>query len=153
MVKAEQGTLRRILLGLCCGDSARADDLAQDTLLRAYVAADSFSGSTRFRAWLLRIAYNCFIDNLRRLGPPKISIENREASAVHSDSLPDVRYEYQELYDALSRLPEKERSAIVLKYFEDLPVKEIAAVLKIPSGTVKYYLSIGRKHLKQHLSL
>ena len=46
-----------------------------------------------------------------------------------------------------------QRTAIVLHYFEDLPVKEIAAIMDIPVGTVKYYLSVGRKHLKEHIRL
>ena len=50
------------------------------------------------------------------------------------------------------RIPEKERTAIALHYFEDLPIKEIATIMGIPSGTVKYYLSVGRGHLKEYLS-
>ena len=50
-------------------------------------------------------------------------------------------------------IPEKERTAIVLHYFEDLSIKEISSIMQIPSGTVKYYLSVGRDHLKKHIRL
>ena len=51
------------------------------------------------------------------------------------------------------RIPEKERTAIVLHYFEDLKVQEIAAIMQIPAGTVKYHLSVGRDHLRQYIRL
>ena len=47
----------------------------------------------------------------------------------------------------------KYKTAIILFYFEDRPIKEIAAILQIPSGTVKYHLSSGRTHLKQYIRL
>ena len=62
-------------------------------------------------------------------------------------------FRYQRLYLALDTLPEKEKAAIVLFYFEDLKIKEISSILGIPSGTVKYHLSSGRAHLKKRLSL
>ena len=57
------------------------------------------------------------------------------------------------LQQALALIPEKERTAIVLHYFEDMPAKDIAAVMRAPIGTVLYWLSSGRKHLKQHIRL
>lgn len=65
----------------------------------------------------------------------------------------EVRACQGQLRRALVRIPEKERTAIVLHYFEDLPIREIAVVMGIPAGTVKYYLSVGRNHLKQHIRL
>ena len=148
-VKACQGQLRRFLTSLC-GDAALADDIAQEALVRAYVSSGRFIGS--FKAWLFRIAYNCFIDNLRRVHEAAASLESPEALRVPDAAASDAAFRHEELRRALSRIPEKERTAIVLHYFEDLPVKEIAAVMQVPSGTVKYYLSVGRDHLKQHIS-
>ena len=148
-VKACQGQLRRFLTSLC-GDAALADDIAQEALVRAYVSSGRFIGS--FKAWLFRIAYNCFIDNLRRVHEAA-ALESPEALRVPDAAASDAAFRHEELRRALSRIPEKERTAIVLHYFEDLPVKEIAAVMQVPSGTVKYYLSVGRDHLKQHISL
>jgi len=148
-VRACQGQLRRFLTSLC-GDAALADDIAQEALVRAYVSSGRFTGS--FKAWLFRIAYNCFIDNLRRVHEAA-SLESPEALRVPDAAASDAAFRHEELRRALSRIPEKERTAIVLHYFEDLPVKEIASVMQVPSGTVKYYLSVGRDHIKQHISL
>lgn len=148
--RACQGQLRRFLASLC-GDAALADDIAQEALVRAYVMSDRFSGS--FKAWLFRIAYNCFIDHLRRLPPLVVDLTAPEALHVAGNEDSDASFRHEDLKQALSRIPEKERAAIVLHYFEDLPIKDIAAIMDIPAGTVKYYLSMGRNHLKQHIRL
>ena len=149
-VRACQGQLRRFLASLC-GDAALADDLAQEALVRAYVSSDRFIGN--FKAWLFRIAYNCFLDNLRRVPAPSASMDSPEVLHVADGSASDAAFRHEELRRALTRIPEKERTAIVLHYFEDLPVKEIASIMQIPAGTVKYHLSVGRDHLRQHIRL
>jgi RNA polymerase sigma-70 factor (ECF subfamily) len=152
-VRTCQGPLRQFLASLC-GDTALADDIAQEALVRAYVASDRFVGN--FKAWLFRIAYNCFIDNLRRLPPSPLSIDSTEVMREADGAIgarPDGAFRNEELRQALARIPEKERTAIILHYFEDLSVKEIAAVMQIPAGTVKYHLSMGRTRLKQYIRL
>ena len=62
LVRAEQESLRRFLLALCGGNAFEADDIAQDALIRAYVASGSFLGLSRFSTWLFQIADNCYID-------------------------------------------------------------------------------------------
>jgi len=147
-VRACQGQLRRFLASLC-GDAALADDIAQEALTRAYVTSGRFIGN--FKAWLFRIAYNCFIDHLRRSPIPAVELDSREAMHLAGGSASDASFEHEELLHALALIPEKERTAIVLFYFEDLPIKEIASIMGAPSGTVKYYLSVGRNHLKEHI--
>jgi len=153
LVRIEQEPLRRFLLALCGGDSALADDIAQDALVRAYVASGSFLGRSKFKTWLFRIAYNCYIDHCRKFTPAKVDAESSEALNLASGDSADSRFRYQQLYQALDRIPEKEKAAIVLFYFEDKSIKEIAAILDMPSGTVKYHLSVGRTHLKDYLSV
>ncbi len=149
-VRACQGPLRRFQASLC-GDSALADDIAQEALVRAYVSSGRFIGN--FKAWIFKIAYNCFIDNLRRIPAPAVDLDAPAAQHVADGSASDASFQHEELRRALALIPEKERTAIVLHYFEDLPVKEIAAIMQAPAGTVKYYLSVGRDHLKQHIRL
>jgi RNA polymerase sigma-70 factor (ECF subfamily) len=151
LVRAEQEPLRRFLLALCCGDSALADDIAQDALVRAYVASGSFLGLSKFSTWLFRIAYNCYIDHCRKAKPEHASVD--DALDLPASDTSDAAFRYQQLYRALDRLPEKEKAVISLFYFEDRSIKEIAAILGIPQGTVKYHLSMGRTHLKQHIQL
>lgn len=62
LVEEVQGPLRRFLCVLCGGDASRADDLAQEALLKAYLSFEGFEGRARFSTWLFRIAYNCFYD-------------------------------------------------------------------------------------------
>lgn len=150
-VRAEQESLRRFLLALCCGDSLEADDIAQDALIRAYVSSGSFLGLSKFSTWLFKIAYNCYIDHHRKTRPEIISTDTPQALNVPATEETDASFRHQRLYQALERLSEKEKAVIALHYFEDRSIKDIAAILQIPEGTVKYYLSVGRNHLKSLL--
>ena len=151
LVRAEQEPLRRFLLALCGGDAALADDIAQDALVRAYVASGSFLGLSKFSTWLFRIAYNCYIDHCRKVRPDQTSLE--DAVALPASETSDAAFRYQQLYQALERIPEKEKAAIAHFYFEDKSITEISAILHMPQGTVKYQLSMGRNHLKQYIQL
>lgn len=153
LASAGQESLRRFLLVLCNGDAATSDDIAQEALVNAYMAHSSFRGASRFETWLFRIAYNCFIDHLRRSPEGAVDLDSREAMRLTGGAASDASFEHEELQRALKLIPEKERTAIVLFYFEDLPIKEIASIMDAPAGTVKYYLSTGRNHLKEHLEL
>lgn len=151
LVRAEQESLRRFLLALCGGNAFEADDIAQDALIRAYVASGSFLGLSRFSTWLFRIAYNCYIDRCRKPRAETVPTDTPQALNVTSGEETDAGFKYQQLYQALDSLREKEKAAIILHYFEDLSIKEIASILQIPSGTVKYHLSTGRTRLKSLL--
>ena len=151
LVRTEQESLRRFLLALCAGDSFEADDIAQDALVRAYVASGSFLGLSKFSTWLFRIAYNCYIDRKRRPDRKTTDLDSPEVLQIAAIDETDAAFKYQQLYNALDKIPDKERAAIILHYFEDLSIKEIASILQIPVGTVKYHLSNGRNHLKSIL--
>jgi RNA polymerase sigma-70 factor (ECF subfamily) len=151
LVRAEQESLRRFLLALCGGNAFEADDIAQDALIRAYLASGSFLGLSRFSTWLFRIAYNCYIDRCRKPRAETVPTDTPQALNVTSGEETDAGFKYQQLYQALDSLQEKEKAAIILHYFEDLSIKEIASILQIPSGTVKYHLSTGRTRLKSLL--
>lgn len=151
LVRAEQESLRRFLLALCGGDSAEADDIAQDALIRAYVASGSFLGRSRFSTWLFRIAYNCYVDRRRRRRPEHLPTDIPQVLHLTASEETDQAFRHQRLHQALEALPEKEKAVIVLHYFEDRGVKEIAGILQMAPGTVKYYLFMGRNRLKTML--
>lgn len=151
LVRVEQESLRRFLLALCGGDASLADDIAQDALVRAYVASGSFLGLSKFSTWLFRIAYNCYVDHHRKPRLETVSSDTKQALSVPATDDTDSGFRHQRLYQALESLPEKEKATIVLHYFEDRSIKEISSILEIPQGTVKYYLSTGRNHLKSIL--
>lgn len=148
-VRAEQEGLRRFLLALCAGDAPRADDIAQEALVKAYVASDGFVPRARFSSWLYTIAYNCFIDSVRKRTLPTVDTGSAQVLGTASDAQTDGAFRYQELYAAIEELSPRERAAILLFYMEDRPVKEIAAILGVPSGTVRSNLSRGREHLRK----
>ena len=116
LVRAEQEPLRRFLLALCAGDAALADDIAQDALVRAYVASGSFLGLSKFSTWLFRIAYNCYIDHCRKTKPEQTSVD--DALDLPASESSDSAFRYQQLYRAMDRLPEKEKAAISLFYLK-----------------------------------
>lgn len=151
LVRVEQESLRRFLLALCGGDASLADDIAQDALVRAYVASGSFLGLSKFSTWLFRIAYNCYVDHHRKPRLETVSSDTKQALSVPATDETDSGFRHQRLYQALESLPEKEKATIVLHYFEDRSIKEISSILETPQGTVKYYLSTGRNHLKSIL--
>lgn len=148
-VRSEQEGLRRFLLALCGGDASRADDIAQDALVKAYVASERYVPRVKFSSWIHTIAYNCFIDSIRKRSLPTVDAGSAQALDAASDTVADAAFRYQELYAAIETLSPKERAAILLFYMEDRPVKEIADILGVPQGTVKSYLSRGREHLRK----
>ena len=150
LASAEQESLRRFLLSLC-NDAALADDIAQDALVNAYVASASFRGAARFSTWLFRIAYNCFIDRMRGRRLQTAPLESPAAQAVPGPEAADGRFRHEDLHRAIGMLPDKERAALLLFYMEDKPVKEVAAILEIPAGSVRAYLTRGRRHVKEYL--
>ena len=148
-----QEPLRRFLRGLCRGDSAEADDLAQEALVKAYLAGSAFRGEAKFSTWLFRIAWNCFYDRSKQLlRRETVPLETPEARNVPDSLASDDGFRYQELHAALDLLQPAEKAAVLLFYMEDRPVKEIAAILSCPEGTVKSHLSRARVKLKNMLS-
>lgn len=148
LVRMEQEGLRKFLLVLCSGDSMLADDLAQEALVKAYIASGSYRPLCKFSTWLYRIAYNTFIDFKRRRTPVLVDVE--EADIIASES---EKKDYRPLYEAIAGLSARERAVITLFYLEDRQVREIAAILGIPAGTVKSDLSRGREHLRKKVKI
>lgn len=141
--------MRRFLVALCCGDSQLADDIAQETYLKAYLGCDSLKDADKFGAWIFRIAYSSFIDHKRSA---KTYADYDEARHVDSGEGTDDAFRYQALYDALNRLPPKERTAVLLFYMQGYAVKEIAAVVDASAEAVRQHLSRGRAHLRSLLT-
>lgn len=148
LVESTQRPLRRFLAALCCGDLPLADDLAQETYMKAYLASDTFRDPERFTAWLRRIAYNCFISHCRRERP---SDPIDLVAARDSGNRADDSFRYQNLYMALDRLGHNERTAIVLFYIDGCQIKEIAEIMQSTQPAIRQMLSRGRTHLKNFL--
>ena len=145
---------------------ADAEDLLQETMLRAYRAFDRFEPGTNLKAWLFRILTNAYINTYRK--------RQREPQKVSADELGDFDL-YQELknhdsqigqspeslvldnlldsdiVDALDELPEQFRLAVLLSDLEGFSYAEIAEIMDVPMGTVMSRLHRGRKALQKRL--
>ncbi|MCM1142591.1 MAG: RNA polymerase sigma factor [Muribaculum sp.] len=148
-VEGTQKAFRRFLVALCCGDSALADDIAQDAYMKAYLSCDSFNNPEKFNAWIFRIGYNTFINHKRS---ERIYADYEEARNITSSETTDAQFRYQELYSALNKLPGKERTSVLLFYMEGYSIKEIAEIEETTQDAVKQHLSRGRNHLRGLLS-
>ncbi|MGN0189758.1 MAG: RNA polymerase sigma factor [Candidatus Cryptobacteroides sp.] len=152
LVAKEQESLRRFLCLLCDGDSALADDIAQESLLKAYLSFERFEGRSRFSTWLFRIAYNCFYDNRRKSLKTERQDLPEDYDCPDSDQTADKKFRHQQLYMAIAALSCNEKEVVLLFYMEGKSVKEIEQITGIPSGTVRSHLSRARAHLREYLS-
>ena len=145
---------------------ADAEDLVQETMLRAYRSFDSFEPGTNLKAWLFRILTNAYINVYRK--------KQREPQKVSADELQDFDL-YQELKDhdpefqktpetivldslvdsdilqAIDELPEQFRLAVMLSDVEGFSYAEMAEIMDVPMGTVMSRLHRGRKALQKRL--
>ncbi len=142
-----------------------AQDLVQDTLLRAYRYYDRFEAGTNMKAWLLRIETNMFINRYRRSVRERAALEGTQGAAVGegvmsraamrrlSDPIGDAdrRLLSQEIQQALDALPEDQRLMVVLADVEELSYREIADVVGCPIGTVMSRLHRARRDMKARL--
>lgn len=145
------------------GNAHDAEDIAQEAFIRAYVNINSYDTNRKFSTWLYRIATNLSIDRLRKRKPDYFldaEIEGTEGltmySQVPSDEIqPDEMVEtleFQEwIQQEINELPVMYRSVIVLKYIEELSLKEIGDILDLPIGTVKTRIHRGRESLRKRL--
>jgi RNA polymerase sigma-70 factor (ECF subfamily) len=142
------------------GDPATAQDLTQETYLRAFRSFSSFQSGTNCRAWLLQIAHNVFCRDYRqrkRIIWRTADDEEFDQLALVPGQMPDPEEEVlrqldrDELRHALAQLPETFRTAIVLVELQGLSCEEAAAVMGTPRGTVLSRLYRGRARLRQIL--
>ncbi len=150
LVRRHQARVRGMLLRLCGGDGALADDLAQDVFLRAFRALPRFERRAEFGTWLYRIAYNVFLNHTtrtRRFDP--ISERTRQREPAPRASHPDRGDVRRDLERAIAQLPVPYRAAVVLYYLRDVSYAEMAEILGLPLGTVKTHLHRARARLRE----
>ena len=147
-VEATQRALRRFLVALCCGDSSRADDIAQESYLKAYLSLDKLDDPCKFKPWVFRIAYNTFISQYRKTD---CLCPLEDAKVNIAPDIADSGFKYQALYLALEMLTPKERTSILLYYMQGYSIKEISQIENTSESAVKQHLSRGRIHLRDFI--
>jgi len=142
-----------------------AEDLVQDTYLRAFRFFDRFKAGTNFKAWIFRILINTFINEYRRKKrvPPQADFEKTALTYSQAESERPDRFEtdyderrYADLFGdevnaALQKLSPEFRTVVLLCDLEEFSYKEIAGILGVPIGTVMSRLSRARRQLQQYL--
>lgn len=152
-------SLYRMALRLT-GDSSRAEDLVQETMLKAYRAWSQFRPGTNARAWLLTILRNTFINEYRRRKREPIAVDLeavepyaifRDAEQVDPEGAFFAQIVDERVLQAIDHLPPDFREVLALSDMENLSYAEIAETLDIPVGTVKSRLFRARRQLQAEL--
>lgn len=140
-------------------DAEESADLTQEVFIRAFQSFSRFDGRSSLRTWLFRIAYNLCVDRARKIGrsPSEYSFESateEEQPMEFADSRWDPESVVMDgelatvVEEGIASMSEKLRSVLLLHDRDDLAYDEIAAVLKVPVGTVKSRLFLARAHLQ-----
>jgi RNA polymerase sigma-70 factor (ECF subfamily) len=149
------------LIARMTGDRAQAEDLAQETFVKAFRNLAAFDTTRRLSSWLFRIAHNTAIDAMRRSSPPPESIDATDfasAAGPHQPAAPpgpdpvERRELGQALEAAMAGLRPDQRAAIVLRYENGLSFSEIGAVLGVPEVTARSHVHRARKELARLLT-
>lgn len=142
------------------GEKSEAEELVQDSFLRAFRSLGTFRGDAKFSTWFYRILYNVCMTRVRRRRDISVRIDGEDPSGeadAWADPAPDMleRMESDEireiLLEEMLRLPEAFRAALTLFYVQELKYEEMTEVLRVPVGTVKTHLSRGRALLRERV--
>jgi RNA polymerase sigma-70 factor (ECF subfamily) len=145
--------LRRYALALTRNPD-KADDLLQNTLVRAIAKQHLFRPETNLRAWLFTLLHNQHVNDVRRSAShgSAVSIEDA-ASELVAVADPSASRQLTELDQAIGKLPVEQRQVILMVGLEGMAYDEVAAILMVPIGTVRSRLSRGRSALRQLMGM
>ena len=128
-------------------DRTAADDLVQDSLVRALAALDQFQPGTNMKAWLFTIVRNAFYEGARRRKREARALERHLAGDEASHPAQDARAEVRDLQILIWTLPPLLREALILVGAQEMTYDEAALVCNVPVGTIKARVSRGRAAL------
>lgn len=152
MMVAEMPYLRAFALSLS-GSTTVADDLVQETLVKAWSHTESFSLGTNFRAWLVTILRNTYFNQYRKLAREVQDSDNTHAEKILVGGEQESRLTMQDVQRALNKLPEDHREILLMIGVTELSYEEAAQVCNIAVGTVKSRLNRARAKLAEHLGM
>jgi RNA polymerase sigma-70 factor (ECF subfamily) len=144
--------LRAFAMSLC-GNADRADDLVQETLLRALAKIDAFRPGTNMPAWLFTILRNQFRSEYRKRRREVEDATGMYAESLKSQPEQERRLEFKELRAALAKLPPDQREAVILVGASGFSYEEAATICGCAIGTVKSRVNRARTRLAELMSL
>jgi RNA polymerase sigma-70 factor (ECF subfamily) len=152
LVRRHHSPLLGYLYRLTGGDRALGEDLVQETFLRLLGSLDQYQPRRRFKPWLYAIATNLARDHYKRADTRRVDAITTGTLHLPGDELPErdllAAADSAQVSRALAALPDPQREAIILRFYQQLPLADIAETLGIPVGTVKSRLSLGLRRLK-----
>lgn len=151
-VLATVPSLRAFAISLC-GNVDRADDLVQETLLRALSNISSFEPGTNMPAWLFTILRNLFRSEYRKRRREVEDADGRYADSLKSHPEQHGRVEFEEFRTALAKLPSDQREALVLVGASGFSYEEAAEICGCAVGTIKSRVNRARTRLAEYLSI
>jgi len=161
LVNRHQSKLRYSLRQLCNFDEALADDLAQESFIKAFKQLHKFKQQSQFSSWLYRIGYNTFLEFVRKKKLDTVELdENFDRSneqSFYSSEINEAEQEEQQsglqkkLAELLATLEPERRSVLHLLLHRQFTQQEIATTMSIPLGTVKTHINRGRVALQTGL--
>ncbi len=139
------------------GERRDAEDMTQDTFIRAYQRLHTFDASRPFGPWIRRVAANLTLNHLKRKTTPQVPLDEERDRQYQSPSAnPETTYVRREqaaiIREAILSLPPHYRAVIELRHFQDMDYQQMAETLNLPLNTVKSHLFRARKLLAQALS-
>ncbi|WP_411348944.1 sigma-70 family RNA polymerase sigma factor [Paenibacillus sp. WLX2291] len=141
---------RRKLYGIAYGymhNEQDALDMLQETVYRGLLQCRKLRNPERFIPWLIRIMINCCMDELKRQRRSVPLMEHHMQGQI-VEMHPEHRLDLER---ALQRLKPNHRHVLILKYYNDLTLTEIASIMERPEGTIKTWLNQGLKQIRQKL--
>src|SRR6187397_3701207 len=145
-------SLRAFAISLC-GNVDRADDLVQETLLRAMANIDSFQPGTNMSAWLFTILRNLFRSEYRKRRREVEDADGSYAETLKTQPEQTSHIEFKEFSAALSKLPDDQREALILIGASGFPYEEAAEICGCAVGTIKSRVSRARSRLQEVLDI
>ena len=153
LLEAQIPRLRRYARALL-RDVTRADDLVQDTIVRALAKQHLWQPGSNLRAWLFTLMHNQHVNNVRQGRREKTAVDFDEiSSTLIATTDPTAACQLRELDRGLARLPEEQREVILLVGLEGIRYDEAAAILNVPIGTVRSRLFRGRESLRKLMDM
>ena len=136
-----------------CFDQTEAEDLTQETFLKIWRNTGIWKPEAKLETWIYRVLYNLFIDSRRRVkGQTEELSEDIRSYEASPEQVLIQKRTAQEVAEALNELPERQKEALVLCYYQEMKAKDAAETLSVSQSALEALLFRARRTLKEKLS-